>query len=433
MRSWINNLDDRDRETPERAYLAAVLPGPLPPEGVDELAELKELLATAGAESVGEMIQRRDRPDPRTYFGKGKLSELRNEIGGLEPDLIVVEDELSANQQRNLEDKLGLRVIDRTALILDIFAQHAHSAEGKLQVELAQLEFNLTRMTGKGIALSRLGGGIGTRGPGETQLEVDRRVARKRISTVKKRLKDVSSSREVMRRSRLASRLPLIALAGYTNTGKSTLLNALTSSQVAVKDRLFETLDPTTRAYEYGGQTYLITDTVGFIRKLPHQLVEAFHSTLEETLVSHLILHVVDASNHEDELEIMIDAVDSVLDEIEAASIPRLLIFNKMDLVDPDHEVFLNRVFPEAVFLSAKTGAGLDDLMRRVSDFFNERMEQVELLLPYGDGKAIGEIYDLGTDVNIESLQEGVLVSARLPREEIERFSRYKRKKNNND
>lgn len=397
---------------------------------MDELAELKELLATAGAEPVGEMVQRRDRPDPRTYFGKGKLTELQAEIGRVEPDLVVVEDELSANQQRNLEDRLGLRIIDRTALILDIFAQHAHSAEGKLQVELAQLEFNLSRMTGKGVALSRLGGGIGTRGPGETQLEVDRRVARKRISTVRKRLKDVSSSREVMRRSRVASRLPLIALAGYTNTGKSTLLNTLTSSEVAVKDRLFETLDPTTRAYEYAGQTYLVTDTVGFIRKLPHQLVEAFHSTLEETLVSQLILHVADGSNHEDELETMIGSVDSVLEEIDAGSMPRMLVMNKMDLLDPDQEAFLRRTYTEAVFISARTGDGLEELKQRIRSFFMQRMVAVELFLPYGDGKTIGEIYELGTDVEIESVQEGVLISARIPREEVGRFAKYRRGQN---
>lgn len=404
-----------------------MLPGPAPAEGAEELAELKELLATAGAEPVGEMIQRRDRPDPRTYFGKGKLTELQNELGRLEPDLVVVEDELTPNQQRNLEDKLGLRIIDRAALILDIFAQHAHTSEGKLQVELAQLEFNLTRMTGKGIVLSRLGGGIGTRGPGETQLEVDRRVARNRISTVKKRLKDVSSSREVMRRSRLASRLPLIALAGYTNTGKSTLLNALTSSSVPVDNRLFETLDPTTRAYEFESQTFLLTDTVGFIRKLPHQLIEAFHSTLEETLVAHLILHVADASIIEGELEEMTGAVEDVLDEIDAAGIPRMLVLNKSDLINPQHESFLRRTYPEALLISARTGEGLIELQRAIRDFFNARLVSVEFLFPYDDGKAIGEIYKIGTDVEIESLEEGVLVRTMIPEEEAARFSKYKR------
>ena len=354
----------------ERAYLIAVVSGPsCDEEGYKPLAELSELLSTAGAEYAGEMIQRRDHPVAHTYFGKGKLVELKQEVGRLKPDLVVVEDELTPTQQRNLEDKLGVRVIDRAALILDIFAQHAHTAEGKLQVELAQLEFNLTRMHGKGIELSRLGGGIGTRGPGETKLEVDQRVARNRISQLKRRLKDVSSSREVMRRSRLASRLPLVALAGYTNTGKSTLLNALTKGGASVNDQLFETLDPTTRAYEFEGQTYLLTDTVGFIRKLPHQLVEAFHSTLEETLVANLILHVADASAPEDELDVMIGAVDKVLDDIEAAAIPRLLVLNKADRIDPVQRSYLKRNYPDAIFISALKGDGLDFLQESVKQF----------------------------------------------------------------
>ncbi len=412
----------------ERAYLIAVFSGSPGEEGEREpLAELRELLATAGAEYVGEMIQRRDHPVPATYFGKGKLAELKEEIGRLKVDLVVVEDELSPTQQRNLEDRLGVRVIDRAALILDIFAQHAHTAEGKLQVELAQLEFNLTRMRGKGTILSRLGGGIGTRGPGETKLEVDQRVARKRISTLKRRLKDVSSSREIMRRSRLASRLPLIALAGYTNTGKSTLLNALTRSDVPVDDRLFETLDPTTRAFEFEGQTFLLTDTVGFIRKLPHQLVEAFHSTLEETLVAQLILHVADAAAPEDELERMIGAVENVLDEIEAASITRLLVLNKVDRLNPDQEAYLRRTHSDAVFVSALKGDGLEELQRRIGAFFASRMVGVELFFPYSDGRAIGEIYKLGVDVELENTAEGIIVRARVPREDAVRYERFRR------
>ncbi|MHB0915861.1 MAG: GTPase HflX [Thermoleophilia bacterium] len=424
------DLTDKNQQPKEKAFLIAVLSGPQPAyeeEDGGPLAELKELLATAGAEYVGEMTQRLDHPVAGTYLGKGKLDELKAEVGRLKADMVVVEDELSPVQQRNLEDKLGVRVIDRTALILDIFAQHAHSAEGKLQVELAQLEFNFTRMRGLGIILSRLGGGIGTRGPGETQLETDQRVARKRISTVKRRLKEVSASREVMRRSRLASNLPLVALAGYTNTGKSTLLNALTKSTVAVNDRLFETLDPTTRAYEYDGQTFLLTDTVGFIRKLPHQLVEAFHSTLEETLVAHLILHVADASAHEDELTAMTLAVDKVLDGIEAVDIPRLLVLNKVDRIDRQQEDFLRRTYPDAVFASAKSGAGLEELQQRIKDFFNSRMVAVELLLPYGEGGLIGEIYKVGADVEMENIPEGVILKARLPQENAERFAKYKR------
>jgi GTP-binding protein HflX len=372
------------------------------------------------------MIQRLDHPVAHTYLGKGKLTELKQEIGRLKPDIVVAEDELTPTQQRNMEDRLGVRVIDRTALILDIFAQHAHSAEGKLQVELAQLQFNLTRMRGKGIELSRLGGGIGTRGPGETKLEVDQRVARNRISHLKRRLKDVSSSREVMRRSRLASRLPLVALAGYTNTGKSTLLNSLTKGGVSVNDRLFETLDPTTRAYDFEGQTFLLTDTVGFIRKLPHQLVEAFHSTLEETLVAHLIVHVADASIPEDELEIKTGSVDKVLDEIEAASIPRLLVMNKTDRLDADQESFLRRTYPDAVFISALNGAGMEELKRRIKEFFDSRMVAVELFFPYGDGRLIGDIYRVGTDVELENTPDGVIVKARLLEEDATRFARFK-------
>ena len=410
----------------ERAYLIAVLPGP-EREGEDPLAELKELLATAGAEPVGEMLQRRAHPVAATYFGKGKLQELKQEVGNLKPDLIVVEDELTPTQQRNLEDRLDVRVIDRAALILDIFAQHAHTSEGKLQVELAQLEFNLTRMRGKGIELSRMGG-IGThRGPGETKLEVDQRRARSRIASLRRSLREVTSSREVMRRSRLASRLPLIALSGYTNTGKSTLLNALTTGGVTVNNRLFETLDPTTRAYDFEGQTFLLTDTVGFIRKLPHQLIEAFRSTLEETLVAHLILHVADASVPEEELEDVIGVVDGVLDEIAAASMPRLLVLNKCDLLEPGQEAFLRRTWPDAVLTSALTGAGLDTLRQRIADFFNSRLESVELFFPYGNGRLIGEIYRIGTDVELENRADGVVVRARLPRDEAARFARFKK------
>lgn len=410
----------------ERAYLIAVISDPVrEDEGQEALAELRELITTAGAQYVGEMIQRRDHPVAHTYFGKGKIEELKQEIARLKPELVVVEDELTPTQQRNLEDELGVRVIDRAALILDIFAQHAHTAEGKLQVELAQLEFNLTRMRGKGIELSRLGGGIGTRGPGETKLEVDQRVARNRISSLKRRIKDVSSSREVMRRSRLASRLPLVALAGYTNTGKSTLLNALTEGGVSVNDRLFETLDPTTRSFTYEGQNFLLTDTVGFIRKLPHQLVEAFRSTLEETLVAHLILHVADASVPEEELDGMIRAVEVVLDDIDASSIPGILVLNKSDRLSPEQEGFLRRTYPEAVLVSALKQEGLDTLQIRIKEFFDSSLTALELFSPYGDGSIIGEIYRIGTDVELENTSEGVIVRARVPLEEVARFRKY--------
>src|SRR5215208_597232 len=261
-----------------------------------DLGELKELLRTAGVAVAGELSQRRPEPDPDRYFGKGKLAELKEAIEESGANLVACDDELKPRQERNLEQTLDLPVIDRTAIILDIFADHAHSAEGKLQVELAQLEYNLARMRGLWTHLERLGGGIGTRGPGETQIETDRRLARDRIATLRRRLARLERNREVMRTRRSGSALPIVALAGYTNARKSTLLNAMTGAGAGVGERLFHTLDPTTRAYRDHGRRYLLTDTVGFIRKLPHQLVEAFKATLEETALADLILHVVDAS-----------------------------------------------------------------------------------------------------------------------------------------
>ena len=281
------------------------------PDAAD-LAELRELLRTAGVAVAGELTQRRPEPDPDRYLGKGKLAELKQAIADADANLVAVDDELKPRQERNLEQALDVPVIDRTAIILDIFADHAHSAEGKLQVELAQLEYNLARMRGLWTHLERLGagridGGIGTRGPGETQIETDRRLARDRIAALKRRLRQTKGTRGTMRRERERAGLPTVALAGYTNAGKSTLLNALTGADVGVRERLFHTLDPTTRSFEIAGRTYLLTDTVGFIRKLPHQLVEAFSATLEEALGADLIVHVADASVAEEELHEMLD------------------------------------------------------------------------------------------------------------------------------
>src|SRR5689334_22427553 len=271
---------------------------------------MRELLRTARVETVETVVQHRRRPDPRSYLGPGKLDELRDLTKQLEAEVVVSDDELTPRQQRTLEDALQMRVVDRTAVILDIFAQHAHTAEGKLQVELAQLEYNLQRMRGMWKHLERLGGGVGTRGPGESQLETDRRLARTRISLLRRRLRELRRQRATMRRERVRAEVPSVALAGYTNVGKSTLLNVLTGSEVSSADRLFETLDPTTRSYDYLGRTYLLTDTVGFVRKLPHQLVEAFASTLEETLLADLVLHVADASADDEERERQIASVE---------------------------------------------------------------------------------------------------------------------------
>src|SRR5262249_9101895 len=319
-------------QEPERGFVLAVLGQGLDPD--EELAEVEELARTAGVEPVGRIVQHRARPAQRTYVGKGKVAELEQRFADADAESLLVDDELDPVQQRYLEDKLGSRVIDRTQLILDIFAQHAVSAEGKLQVELAQLEYNLPRMRGMWQHLERLGGGLGTRGPGESQLETDRRLARRRVSVLKKRLQGLERQRKTRRKERLRTQVPTIALAGYTNVGKSTLLNALTGAEVSVENRLFETLDPTTRGFEHDGRRYLLTDTVGFIRRLPHQLVEGFAATLEETLVADLVLHVADASARDDQLDAMVAAVEEVLGEIGAAQLPVQLVLNKIDGVD---------------------------------------------------------------------------------------------------
>src|SRR5215208_1369519 len=343
---------------PERAFLLAVLPSGA--DADEELAELRELARTALAAPVGELVQHRAQPDRRSYVGKGKLEELKSAYKDAGAEVLLVDDELSPTQQRTLENALTARVVDRTQLILDIFAQHAVSAEGNLQVELAQLEYNLPRMRGAWQHLERLGGGrgtvgagVGTRGPGESQLETDRRLARRRITLLRKRLKALSKQRETRRRARRRSEVPTVALAGYTNVGKSTLLNALTSGDVSVRNRLFETLDPTTRAFEHEGRRYLVTDTVGFIRRLPHQLVDGFASTLEETLVADLILHVVDASEDTATMLEQMQAVDAVLTEIGANELPVLLVLNKVDALDALGRRRLAARFSDGIAISA--------------------------------------------------------------------------------
>ena len=410
----------------QRAYLIAVVP-----DGDEEqLAELRELLRTAGVAGVGELIQRRDHPHPNTYLGPGKLDELKAELGQSDANLVACDDELSPRQERNLEAALGLPVIDRTAIILDIFASHAHTAEGKLQVELAQLEYNLARMRGLWTHLERLGagridGGIGTRGPGETQIETDRRLARDRISALKRKLGHVRSSRSVMRAERERTHLPSVAMAGYTNAGKSTLLNALTGSNVGVRDRLFHTLDPTTRLLRTGGHDYLLTDTVGFIRKLPHQLVEAFGATLEETRVADLILHVVDASVPEDELLAMTAAVEDVLLEIGADAVPEILVLAKADGIDDERRAELQRRHPRAVLVSAVTGEGIDTLTQRIEEEFARTLQDVELLIPFQDGARLAELHLLAGDLEREDTPDGVRVLARLPAPVAARYQSY--------
>jgi GTP-binding protein HflX len=391
----------------------------------EQLAELRELLLTAGVVSVGALVQRRDLPHPNTYLGPGKLDELKAAIKAADANVVACDDELSPRQERNLEQALGVPVVDRTTVILDIFAAHAHSAEGKLQVELAQLQYNLARMRGLWTHLERLGGGVGTRGPGETQIETDRRLARNRISALKRNLVRVSSNRTVMRAERERTQLPRVALAGYTNAGKSTLLNALTGAEVGVRDQLFHTLDPTTRVLRAGGRDYLLTDTVGFIRKLPHQLVEAFGATLEETRLADLILHVVDGSADEDDRLAMMRAVDDVLIEIGAQALPMVVVVGKLDLVDSERRVELRNRHPNAVLCSAVTGEGLEELALRIEEEFARTLVEVELLIPFSEGARLAELHALAGDLHRMDTPDGVLVTVRLPPAVAERFAAF--------
>jgi len=427
----VRQPDRSSAAEPERGLILAVLPQGA--DGADELAELEELARTAQVEPVGRVVQHRRLPDPRTYVGKGKIEELKKAYGDAGAEVLIVDDELSPPQQRALENTLQARVVDRTQLILDIFAQHAVSAEGKLQVELAQLEYNLPRMRGMWQHLERLGGGtgglgagVGTRGPGESQLETDRRLARRRVTLLRERLRKLSRQRDVRRKERKRTETPTVALAGYTNAGKSTLLNALTDAGVSVRDRLFETLDPTTRGFEHEGRRYLVTDTVGFVRRLPHQLVEGFAATLEETLVADLVLHVVDASASEQEMVEQIAAVDAVLHEIGADELPVLLVMNKIDVVDALGRRRLGNRYPEAIQLSALGGEGLEELRLRIAERFGERFTRVRLLLPYEEGGRLNELYALGAPIEErEDTPGGVVVVARLPRRELPRFAPY--------
>ena len=409
---------------PERGLLLAVLPQGADVDG--ELAELRELARTAGVAPVAEIVQRRAHADPRRYVGKGKLEELKASYGDHHAEVLLVDDELHPVQQRALEDALSARVVDRTQLILDIFAQHAVSAEGKLQVELAQLEYNLPRMRGMWKHLERLGGGVGTRGPGESQLESDRRMANRRITLLRRRLRELRASRATRRKARARSETPTVALAGYTNVGKSTLLNALTGAEVSVDDRLFETLDPTTRTFEHDGKRYLVTDTVGFIRRLPTQLVEGFASTLEETLVADLLLHVVDGSLPEDVLLDQIHSVETVLAEIGAGEIPLEVVVNKIDRLEARSRRHVANRFPEAVHVSAATGEGVDELRQRIAVRFADRFDEVRLLVPYDEGRVLSDLYALGAPIDERTdTDNGVMVRARLPHRDVRRFAAY--------
>ena len=395
------------------------------------LDELEALADTAGADAVDRIVQKRDSPDPTSYLGKGKAKEVVGVANALDADMLIFDDELTPAQGRNLEEiagvnplaERGLKIIDRSGLILDIFAQHARSAEGKLQVELAQLNYRLPRLRGWGDVLSRLGGGIGTRGPGETALEAERRAILRRIQRVRKDLNDLEKSRDLKRKQRRRTGIPVIALVGYTNAGKSTLLRHLTDAGVLVEDRLFSTLDPTTRRLELPrGQDVLLTDTVGFVRKLPHQLIEAFHSTLEEVRDAALLLHVVDASR---DPERQIDAVQSVLTGIGVIERPTVLALNKSDLLTGVEIDKLRGRFPDAVLCSAATGAGIGDLLEKIAEELARLRVEVTLQVPFARGEVVARVHDQGEVVEEDYSSDGTRIVARVPRDLLDDVGDY--------
>jgi GTP-binding protein HflX len=392
-----------DRSFREKIILVGVT---VPPEREEEterhLDELALLVDTAGADEAARVLQRRDHPDPATYVGRGKAEELRELSQAVDADTVVFDDELTPAQSRNLEKILGRTAIDRTAVILDIFAQNAQTEEGKAQVELAQLQYRLPRLRGRGLGLSQQAGGIGTRGPGETQLEVDRRRLVRRVTKLQGELRRLTAQRRLQRKGRRRGRLASVSLVGYTNAGKSTLLNYLTHAGVLVEDRLFATLDPRTRRLALpGGESVLLSDTVGFVRKLPHQLVEAFRSTLEVVTESDLLVHVVDSAAPDPEGQI--DAVRSVLAEIGAGEVPELLAFNKSD-VSREAKRLAERS-PGSVMLSALTGEGVPDLLSAVGDRLRATLRVVELVVPYGRGDVLAAAHREG-EVLLESHDE---------------------------
>jgi GTP-binding protein HflX len=407
----------------ERIILVGVIPDGSTLEEVEaNLDELALLVDTAGADVVARVVQRRDHPDPATYLGRGKVQELAELSVVHDADTIVFDDELSPAQQRNLEKILGRTAIDRTAVILDIFAQNARSPEGKAQVELALLRYRLPRLRGRGVSLSQQAGGIGTRGPGETQLEVDRRRLVRRMQRLEADLKEVGKTRRTQRRARVRGRLREVAIVGYTNAGKSTLLNHLTNADVDAANRLFVTLDPRTRQLALpGGETVLVTDTVGFVRKLPHELVEAFRTTLDSVKLADLLLHVVDGSAHDPDGQIK--AVRTVLDEIGASSVPELVVVNKVD-VSAEAALVCKRI-DGAVCVSARDGLGLEELVRTLSDRLRVQDRVVELSIPWARGDVLAAVHREGEVVEQVAGEDAAMVHVVLDDVGRARFSEY--------
>lgn len=383
---------------------------------IESLAELAELTKTAGGEVVREVYQNREQIHPGTYVGKGKLEEIRDIIEEDDIDAVVCDDELSPAQLRNLNEYLDIKVLDRTIMILDIFAMRARTSEGKIQVELAQLKYRSSRLVGLRSSLSRLGGGIGTRGPGEKKLEMDRRIIRERIAALNKELEGIKKSRAVARKKRLESKLPLVCIVGYTNAGKSTLLNELTDAEVLSEDKLFATLDPTTRVYEYeDGQEILLTDTVGFINKLPHHLVDAFRSTLEEAKYADIIIHVVDISNPN--YSHHMDVVYDTLKLLDVKDKPVITVYNKVDKLTDDVIGGNDARSDVTLRISAKNHEGLDTLLSEIQNILNKRMVYIEKVVPYSEAGKIQNIRNRGQLLHEEYTEEGIYVKAMIPKD----------------
>ncbi len=409
----------------QRAFLIAVAQSKdAIPEAETSLEELALLTDTAGSDPVDQELVRRDRFDAATLIGRGKVEELVSLTRAQDIDVVIFDNELSPAQQRNLQKLFQCDVVDRVALILDIFAQHASSKEGMLQVELAQLRYRLPRLRGRGVEMSRLGGGIGTRGPGETQLETDRRRILDRIGKLERELKHLAQSRDTRTKARRKSRLPLVSLVGYTNAGKSTMFNRLTDAGVLVEDRLFATLDSTIRRVELeGGSPILISDTVGFLRNLPHQLVEAFRSTLEEVNQADLLLHIIDAADPDPDRQIA--AVRTVLDEIGAADIPELLVINKTDIADPVAVKRLRELHPGAVATSAVTGSGIESLAVAIAARLADTTDDIELVVPYERGDVVALLHEIGRVSATVHTDAGSRISAQVPSTELHRFADF--------
>jgi len=395
--------------------------------GADEsdLEELELLVDTAGAETVLTMTYHDRKIDPAYYIGRGKVKEIREAAETISANLIVFDNELSPVQQRNLEEEIGIKVIDRSQVILDIFARHAHSRESKIQVELAQLEYRLPRLQGRGVEMSRLAGGIGTRGPGETKLEVDRRRIEKKIHRLKQKLEDIRASREVQRKNR---KDPLAALVGYTNAGKSTLMNLLTEADNFVADQLFATLDSTMRKLELPvGRTIILSDTVGFINKLPHQLIASFRTTLEEIENADIILHIIDSSDSDKERNIKV--VKNELNNLAPKNAEIIKVFNKIDLLDASELQDLKLIYPDAVFISALTGKGRDKIIERLNEIIKDKMVEVKLDIPYSEAKWIEKIHNNGKVIKEEYQKDNIYLKALIPQSTANRLNKYSREK----